>query len=68
MQVVWLIEPVCFVVQGGDFECNEFSDGKTMNMMKIVKEINGVPLTYGYVADDQSFVIFTRNTTHCILT
>ena len=28
MQIAWLIEPVRFVAQGGDFECNVASDGK----------------------------------------
>ena len=44
MRIAWLIEPVCFVAQGGDLERNAVSDGKPM---KITKEIYGVLVTYG---------------------
>ena len=35
VQIAWLIEPVCFVAQGGDLERNAAYDG---NPMKITKE------------------------------
>ena len=38
-QIAWLMEPVCFVAQGGDLERNVASDGKPM---QITKEIHGV--------------------------
>ena len=41
-----MIEPVCFVAQGGDSECNAASDEKPM---EITKAIDGVLLTCGYV-------------------
>ena len=40
--------------QGGDLERNAASDGKPMH---ITKEINGVLLTCGYVADDSSKLV-----------
>ena len=49
-----MMEPVCFVAQGADLERNEASDGK---LMQITKEINGVLLTYGYIADDSSKLV-----------
>ena len=54
MQISWLIEPVCLVTQGGDLERNAASDGKPM---QITKEIDGVLLTFGYVADDSSKLV-----------
>ena len=48
-QIAWLMKPVCFVAQGGDLEHDAASDGK---LMQITKEINGVLLTCGYIADD----------------
>ena len=45
------MEPVRFAAQGGDLERNATSDGKPM---QITKEINGLLLTCGYIADDSS--------------
>ena len=54
-QIPWLIELVCFVVQGDDLERNAASDGKPM---QITKEINGLLLTCGYIADNsRKFVL-----------
>ena len=53
-QIAWLMEPVCFVAQGGDIERNAASDGKPM---QITKAINGVLLTCGYIADDSSKLV-----------
>ena len=53
-QIALLMEPVCFVAQGGDLERNAASDGKSM---QITKDINGVLLTCGYIADDSSKLV-----------
>ena len=52
--IALLIEPICFVAQDGDLEHNATSDGK---LMQIMKEIDGVLLTFGYVADDSSKLV-----------
>ena len=53
-QIACLMEPVCFVAQGGDHERNEISDEKPM---QITKEINGLLLTCGYIADVSSKLV-----------
>ena len=50
----WLIVPVFFIAQGGELGRNADSDGK---LMQITKEISGVPLTCGYIADDSSKLV-----------
>ena len=44
-----MIEPICFVAQGSNLERNAAFDGTPM---KITREIVGVLLTCGYVAED----------------
>ena len=48
-----LIDPVCFVAQGGDLERHSISDGKPVQ----IKETNDVLQTCGYAADDQSMLV-----------
>ena len=43
-----------FYQQGGDPEHNAASDGK---LMQITKEIDGVLLTCGYIADDSNKLV-----------
>ena len=49
-----MIEPICYAAQYGDLERTATSDGKPM---QITKEINGVLLTYDYIADDSSKLV-----------
>ena len=49
-----MIDPVCFVAQGGDLERNAASDE---NLMHITKEIDGLLLMCDYVANDSSKLI-----------
>ena len=58
--MAWLIEPICLVAQSGYFERNAASDRK---LMQITKEIDGVPMTCGYVADDSSNCCFEFSAT-----
>ena len=53
-QIAWLMEPVCFVAQGGDLARNAAFNVKPM---QITKEINGVLLTCGSIADDSSKLV-----------
>ena len=50
----WLIEPVCFVAQGGNPKRKAASDKKPMQVMK---EIYSVLLKCGYVADGMSKLV-----------
>ena len=55
MQIAWLIDLVYLVAQGGDLECNAASHGKPVKITK--KEINGVLLMCGYVADESNKLV-----------
>ena len=56
-QIACLMEPgmLCgTIAQDGDLERNASSDGKPMQIMK---DINGVLLMCGYIADDSSKLV-----------
>ena len=50
-----LVELVCITAHGGDLERNVDADNE--KPMQITKEIDGVLLTCGYIADDSSKLV-----------